>query len=80
MSAIHHFLDHPTHTQLPIVICNNSQSSLVALRKGFMAQKTPLVASVRVALAHGLLSLLWTLRQRVIIAAHVKVSDDCAHA
>ena len=37
LSAIHHLLHHQAHTQLPVVICNDSHSALVALRKGLMA-------------------------------------------
>ena len=45
LSALQHLLDHPAHTQLPVVICTDSQSALAALREGPMGQKTPLSAS-----------------------------------
>ena len=51
LSALQHLLDHPAHTQLPVVICTDSQSALAALREGPTGQKTPLGASVWGALA-----------------------------
>ena len=51
LSALQHLLDHPAHTQLPVIICTDSQSALAALREDPMGQKTPLGASVWGALA-----------------------------
>ena len=51
LSALQHLRDHPAHTQLPVVICTDSESALAALREGPMGQKTPLGASVWGALA-----------------------------
>ena len=51
LSALNHLLDHAAHTELPVVVCTDSQSALAALREGPAAQRTPLAASVWTALA-----------------------------
>ena len=41
-TALDHLVEHPSHPDLPIVICTDSQSALAALRGGAPAQSSPL--------------------------------------
>lgn len=45
-AATEHILDHPAHTEDPVVFCTDSQAALVTLRHGPAAQTSPLGAAV----------------------------------
>ncbi|KAF0290571.1 putative RNA-directed DNA polymerase from transposon BS [Amphibalanus amphitrite] len=45
-AALNHLLEHPAHTEDPVVICTDSQSALAALREGPAAQSSPLGSEI----------------------------------
>ena len=51
LSAIHHLLDHPAHSRVPVVICNDSQSALVALWRASRPRRPRCAGRFRVGFA-----------------------------